>query len=208
MVSEWNWMIIIANELTFWGHSEVFWVGVQALTAIAALIGLLAYVKYTADMKKAAELTLRATVTPVLSLVSKDFVKDEFGLYRLELQVRDDGNGAAFGLSAWHVHVEKRFSLPAFEGAYLAPNINATVERLGVSELLHGETTTIRFSFFSDRDARLYVVEAQDQTEGRHQLQLLANPNRTIHVQRMRELGPNVDRWPFNYFRRRRRQVV
>lgn len=168
---------------------------VAALATVLGLIGLFFYTRYTRRMMEMQESTARASITPVL--VAQGDVK--FAISRVEysnpsaaligreegtireykgvLKIRNIGAGAALFLRGWHQSVSSKFvadGLSILGRAAQSKNASAAL-----SELMHGEATTVIFEGLNPDELHqrwLFVVETIDQTNQRHQLQLLRTP--------------------------------
>ena len=211
----------------FLGISEAAWVGIQALAACAGFALLLLYTIYTRRMMKLGEITRRVSIEPVLSI--KDVTPlcyREVGFiapFPHTVVVRNVGEGVAIQIWAWHQAVSSNFNLKA---PYILIRTPASVAGYcSQSELLKSEEMEIRFEEFDDRvsnighpsnplvgrdtgraiegDAHngswLYVIEAYDRANGRHQLQILRSPwsntiadldlTTALHVKMVHSLG-------------------
>lgn len=156
---------------TFLGRSEVFWVAVQALTAIAALavailgvIVVVCYTIYTRSMMKISERAWQLNLLPSL-VVQTDL--SQSGIR--EVVIMNAGVGPALNLRLWAQQVTTHFRL---NGDVLVhkPEVNETF----LGTLLSQGTLRITDNYFSDHSRLLYVVEADDLAGGTQQMQLIA----------------------------------
>jgi hypothetical protein len=90
----------------FLGKPEVFWGGLQTITAILALIGLVFYTKYTRMMMETAELGRRANSLPSLVIQQDEL---EHGIRRI--QIMNAGMGPALNARFWAQIVSPKFEL-------------------------------------------------------------------------------------------------
>ena len=98
---------------TFLGKSEVFWVGMQSLTALVALtvatlglIGLIFYTIYTRNMMKISEKVWQLNMLPSL-VVQTDLSKSGVR----EVTIMNIGIGPALNLRFWAQQVTPNFGL-------------------------------------------------------------------------------------------------
>ncbi len=169
-----------------------------AIAAILALIGLYFYTRYTKQMMEMQEAIARASVTPILVTQGNvDFKPEEIldaplsevGVrpptitkYAAVVRVRNVGEGAALFLSAWHQPVSKKFVLE--DSILFEKPEGARDGRSESTELIKFESTPVAFFGFSPEDLTrrwLLVVDAIDQTNLRHQLQILRMPVSAEH---------------------------
>jgi hypothetical protein len=156
---------------TFLCKPEVFWVGVQALTAIAALaiaifglIGLVCYTIYTRNMMKISEKAWQLNLLPSL-VVQTDVSKSGIR----EVTIMNVGVGPALNLRFWAQHVTPYFGL---NGDVLVRKPEVQETFLGT--LLSQSTLKVTDNYFADKVRLLYVVEADDLAGGTQQMQFLA----------------------------------
>jgi hypothetical protein len=179
---------------TFLCKPEVFWVGVQALTAMAALaiailgiVGLALYTIYTRNMMTISEKAWQLNMLPSL-VVQTDL--SESGVR--EVAIMNVGVGPALNLRFWAQQVTPHFCL----------NGNVLVRKPEVQEtflgpLLSQRTLQITDNYFSEQARLLYVVEADDLAGGTQQMQLLAEPgSRERHALQVRKLSTDL---PINW---------
>src|SRR5262249_55257076 len=95
-------------------------------------------------------------------------------LYNAVLKVRNVGAGAALFLRGWSQQVTDHFFADATD---ILGNTNPVPEFWGqLTELMTGESTSITFQGFKPVDLHrrwIFVVDAIDQTNRKHQLQVL-----------------------------------
>lgn len=156
---------------TFLEKPEVFWVGVQALTALVALavaifglIGLVFYTIYTRSMMRISEKAWQINLLPSL-VVQTD--ASQSGVR--EVVIMNVGVGPALNLRLWVQQVTPDFGL---SGDALVRKSNVQETFLG--PLLSQNTLRITDTYFSGQTRLLYVVEADDLAGGTQQMQLLA----------------------------------
>jgi hypothetical protein len=175
---------------TFLCKPEVFWVGVQTLTAMAALaiailglIGLIFYTIYTRNMMKISEKAWQLNMLPSL-VVQTDL--SESGVR--EVSIMNIGVGPALNLRFWAQQVTPHFDL---NGDVLVrkPEVQETF----LGPLLSQRTLQIKDNYFSEQARLLYVVEADDLAGGSQQMQLLAE-SRTgeRHALQVRKLSTDL----------------
>lgn len=179
---------------TFLCRPEVFWVGVQALTAVAALviatlglIGLVLYTIYTRNMMKISEKAWQLNMLPSL-VVETDL--SQSGVR--EVTIMNIGAGPALNLRFWAQEVTPHFGL---NGDVLVrkPEVQETF----LGPLLSQRTLQIKDNHFSEDARRLYVVEADDLAGGSQQMQLLAEPSTgERHALQVRKLSTDL---PINW---------
>jgi hypothetical protein len=165
----------------FLGMSETFWTGIEALAACSGFILLLLYTLYTRKMMKIGEFTRRAQITPVFSATEvSPFVYgfiDDLKTCGMSTTVRNVGEGPALLIWAWHQPVSENFKLKGT--TLLIPTGSVGSASCPKSELLKGESICIHFDPFGkdvhamENNSWLFVVEAFDQANGRHQLQII-----------------------------------
>jgi len=165
---------------------------VAALVAVFGLIGLVFYTLYTRRMMRMQEDTLKATITPILisqgrleiiptqpdfsSAAQLGFTEPRYTRYNVVINLRNIGAGAALFITGWCQLVTNKFVINNF---ILPRSADAQDGFPEATELLTGETTTIAFRDFKPEDSHrswLFVVQTTDQTNGKHQLQLLRTP--------------------------------
>lgn len=175
---------------TFLCKPEVFWVGVQALTAVAALftailglIGLVFYTLYTRKMMKISEKAWQLNLLPSLVVqtdVSKSGVR--------EIVILNVGMGPALNPRLWAQPVSPDFIL---NGDVLVhkPDVQETF----LGSLLSQSTFRVTDGYFSQGKRVLYVVEAGDLAGGTQQMQLLSEPDsEERHVLQVRKLSTDL----------------
>ena len=182
----------------FWGKPEVFWVGLQALCAVAGLIGLFFYTLYTRRMMKMQLETRRSEITPVFSprgisaTMSVTKGVDNHGRSTLtpipnsavlSFQVRNIGRGPAVLCHAWHRPSPPRFSLD--RSAVIPQSTEALPGKVEHFELLPGETMNVQFEAFDPNRVWLFMLTCTDTANGRHQLQVMRDPDQE-HEQQWR----------------------
>jgi len=175
---------------TFLWKPEVFWVGVQALTAMAALtvatlglIGLVCYTIYTRNMMKISEKAWQLNMFPSL-VVQTDLSKAGVR----EVTIMNIGIGPALNLRFWAQQVTPHFGL---NGDVLVrkPEVQETF----LGPLLSQRTLQIQDNYFSEQARLLYVVEADDLAGGTQQMQLLAEPGSgERHALQVRKLSTDL----------------
>jgi hypothetical protein len=179
---------------TFLCKPEVFWVGVQALTAVAALtiailglIGLVLYTIYTRNMMKISEKAWQLNLLPSLVI--------EVGLSQSgvrEVTIMNVGVGPALNLRLWVQQVTPQFAL---NGDVLVRKPDVPETFLG--PLMSQSTRQITDSDSFDKTRLLYVVEADDLVGGSQQIQLLAGPGSgERHTLQVRKLSTDL---PINW---------
>lgn len=175
---------------TFLCKPEVFWVGVQALTAVAALViatlglfGLVLYTIYTRNMMKISEKAWQLNMLPSL-VVETDL--SQSGVR--EVTIMNIGAGPALNLRFWAQEVTPHFGL---NGDVLVrkPEVQETF----LGPLLSQRSLQIKDDHFSEHVRRLYVVEADDLAGGSQQMQLLAEPSTgERHALQVRKLSTDL----------------
>jgi hypothetical protein len=164
-----------------------------AVAAVVGLIGLYFYTRYTRRMMKMQESTTTATVTPILVLQgyvnfqptqeeysdasALGFVPPSVTEYSAILKIRNVGAGAALFLRGWHQEVSKEFVDDPQKLFNKTPQSRDGAS--GLTELLHGESTTMTFERMKPDDLNrrwLFVVETIDQINERHQLKVVRTP--------------------------------
>jgi hypothetical protein len=179
---------------TFWGRSEVFWVGMQALTAMAALtvailgvIVVVCYTIFTRSMMKISEKAWQLNLLPSLVI--------EVGLSQSgvrEVTIMNVGIGPALNLRLWVQPVSLEFGL---NGDVLVrkPEVQATF----LGPLLSQRTRQITDDVSSDKARLVYVVDADDLAGGSQQIQLIAEPDSgERHTLQVRKLSTDL---PINW---------
>jgi hypothetical protein len=98
-------------------------------------------------------------------------------LYRAVLNIRNVGAGAALFLKGWNQPVTDQFFA---DNSNILVNTNQVDEVWAqLTELMTGESTSITFQGFTPQDLRrrwIFVIDTIDQTNRKHQLQLLRTP--------------------------------
>lgn len=145
----------------------MFWVGLQTLTAILALIGLAFYTKYTRMMMETAELGRRASSLPSL-VIQQDVL--ERGIRRI--QIMNAGMGPALNVRFWAQKVSPEFEL---NGDIFVRR--PAIEELFLGTILSQKTVEVGDPHYSRNDKILYVAECDDLAGGGAQMQLLAWPD-------------------------------
>lgn len=150
---------------TFLGHTEIFWVGLQAVTAILALLGLLLYTFYTRTMMKTQEDMRKASLSP--SLVGRYFRGGNNTDQTVEecFEVTNVGAGAATNLMYWNQNVKRGFML--LDGVEKRFAGHSAVI---AGHLLPAKSTTITFDSIWRGEATLFIIQAEDALGGTHQL--------------------------------------
>jgi hypothetical protein len=179
---------------TFLCKPEVFWVGVQALTAVAALaiailglIGLVFYTIYTRNMMKISEKGWQLNLLPSLVI---EVGLSQSGVH--EVTITNVGVGPCLNLRLWVQPVTQKFEL---NGDVLVREPNVPEAFLG--SLLSQSTRQIADNNSSDKKRLLYVVEADDLAGGSQQIQLLVEPNSgERHTLQVRKLSTDL---PINW---------
>lgn len=188
LLHPWHWLTYGQNATAF-----------AALVALAGLVGLYFYTRYTRRMMQVQEATARASIRPILvaqgiggadlefsplrtnwlpgsdALIGRG--PREIAEYKTSLSIRNVGAGAALLLTGWHQKISEKFTDEPQR--ILNKTAQAKDAACGLTELLHGEVTTVTFGGINanDLDARwLFVIEAIDQTNERHQFHLLRTP--------------------------------
>jgi hypothetical protein len=152
---------------TFLFEPEVFWVGVQSLVAVLALIGLIFYTLYTRRMMITSEKIQRASTLPAL-VIQTDTV--DRGIR--EVNILNAGGGPALNVILWAQKVSDSFEL----------NGNLMKHRPSVGEVFLGTLPSQKSmrtadTYYSRNDKLLYVVEATDLAGGTQQMQLVTFAN-------------------------------
>lgn len=179
---------------TFLCKQEVFWVGVQTLTALVALaiavlglIGLVFYTIYTRNMMKISEKAWQLNLLPSLVI--------EVGLSQSgvrEVTIMNVGIGPALNLRFWVQPVTQQFGL---NGDVLVRKPDVPETFLG--PLLSQSTRQVTDNNSSNTKRLLYVVEADDLAGGSQQVQLLAGPGSgERHTLQVRKLSTDL---PINW---------
>jgi len=179
---------------TFLCKPEVFWVGVQALTAVAALaiatlglIGLAFYTIYTRNMMKISEKAWQLNLLPSLVI---EVGSSQSGAR--ELTITNVGVGPGLNLRPWVKPVTQQFEL---NGDVLVHEQNVPETFLG--SLLSQSTRQVTDNNSSDNKRLLYVVEADDLAGGSQQIQLVAGPDPgERHTLQVRKLSTDL---PINW---------
>lgn len=163
------------------------------MAAIIGLIGLFFYTRYTRRMMHMQESAARATITPKLVAQSDvEFVPThlehndatDIGLQEPNIvllsaifRFRNIGAGAALFLKGWHQPVSDNFVADNSDILAKTDQVNESSPQL--TELMTGEATSVTFTGFRPEDLHrrwLFVVNTIDQTNLKHQLQLLRTP--------------------------------
>jgi len=171
---------------TFLCKPEVFWVGVQALTAVAALaiatlglIGLAFYTIYTRNMMKISEKAWQLNLLPSLVI---EVGSSQSGVR--EVTITNVGVGPGLNLRLWVQPVTQQFEL---NGDVLVRKENVPETFLG--SLLSQSTRQVTDTSSSENTRLLYVVEADDLAGGSQQTQLVAGSDpgerHTLQVRRL-----------------------
>jgi hypothetical protein len=179
---------------TFLCKPEVFWVGVQALTAVAALaiatlglIGLAFYTIYTRNMMKISEKAWQLNLLPSLVI---EVGSSQSGVR--EVTITNVGVGPGLNLRLWVQPVTQKFEL---NGDVLVHEQNVPETFLG--SLLSQSTRQIADNNSSDIKRLLYVVEADDLAGGSQQIQLLVGlGSGERHTLQVRKLSTDL---PINW---------
>jgi hypothetical protein len=166
------------------------WLTYGQNAAGVGIVGLFLYTLYTREMMKLAEASRRATITPVFSLKAIRFypteyepstVANQIGLvpqkavaFRLELDIRNIGEGPAIAFQSWYQPVSERFTIA--DSNVLSKSSHVRSGELKTSELLKSESATILFPGFKEEDWKhpwLFVFESTNLADGRDQLKVL-----------------------------------
>lgn len=147
-------------------------------------------------MMKIGEETRKAIIVPIL--ISRGGVRfvptdvehspaSQIGLaspritrYRAVLSIRNIGEGAAIFMTSWSQPVSESFNTGS--ALILTRTAHATMGNQELTELFKGEAAEVSFAGFQESDLNrrwLFVVDAIDQANGKHQLQVLrlGNPD-------------------------------
>lgn len=183
--SPWLYQILHPWHWLTYGQNAA---ALQGVCALFGIIGLLLYVIDTRRMRRASELTLRASMSPVFT--ARDLVPYYAnpgtleGIYRIEMTVRNVGEGPAPVFFAWFQPVSAHFSIT---GAMVIPMPKtARLGEVSVRDLMKGETAHVEFDgydptrppdgsicTFVQGSKWLFVMDSVDNAQGRHQLQML-----------------------------------
>ena len=154
----WHW-------LTYGNNSTAL----AALIAIAGLVGLFLYVRYTKAIMNATLASLEASIFPVLTAQLAD-VSQHF----VHWKISNLGRGHARNVSVWRIEegngVEELFGtkqiLPEGERAIV----------LGTLKPDHykSESLEIKYPFALREEAFLVIIETDDNAGNKHQLQVLS----------------------------------
>ena len=154
---------------------------IQALFAFLAFILVWRYTAYTRRMMKLAELDRRAKISPLLAMeeMNPHFQSSQSeDLVRVEITVKNVGEGVAGIIWAWHQPVSESFGL---SGLLLKDVGPAKTAKVDTGNLMKGESTCARFEYsdtlapFPHDKKWLFIIDTIDQANGRHQLQILSN---------------------------------
>lgn len=154
------------------------------------LIGLFFYTLYTRRMMKLGEKNQRANITPILILSGQvrftasrmeplppgagSWLAQQPTEYRAEMTIRNVGQGTAIFLQFWWQPVSAAFSIS--NTSLLKRSPTSIDSGSSKDELLRGESTDIAVRNISAKAADaplLFVMDAIDQANGRHQLKIL-----------------------------------
>lgn len=167
---------------------------VQALCAVTALIGLFLYTRYTRRMMTVSELTRRASLTPVFAAsgIEPHYLNNlqptPDSVVRVSMNLRNVGEGVAVVVWSWYQPVSENFSV--FDSGILKQPSSAPYGYIPVTSMTKGEIAEIHFDAYDlanpavvqegfltktfPSDKRwLFVVDAVDQAQGRHQLKMV-----------------------------------
>lgn len=175
---------------TFLCKPEVFWVGVQAMTAVAALaiatlglIGLAFYTIYTRNMMKISEKAWQLNLLPSLVI---EVGSSPSGVR--EVTITNVGVGPGLNLRLWVQQVTQTFKL---NGDVLVHDQNVQEKFLG--SLLSQSTRQVPDDNYSNNERLLYAVEADDLAGGSQQIQLVAGPSpEERHTLQVRKLSTDL----------------
>jgi hypothetical protein len=171
------------------------------------IVGLFLYTIYTRRMMKLAELSRRATITPIFSLRNHRFAAtnsvpcpdDDAGSkpspaneFRLYLTITNVGEGPAIGVSSWYQPVSQNFNIDRNLILIKDKVPDGETER---PELLRGESMNVSFFPLTNLNHPwLFVIQSTDQAKGKHQLQVLLSgePQNEMTVQMVHGLGESI----------------
>jgi hypothetical protein len=165
--------------------SETFWVGVQSISALAGIIYLIKYTRYTKKMMELQLETRRAEVAPVFTLsslggsataptASQVMDANSSPPRNIHLKIRNIGKGPALRFIGWHGPVNHAFRLD--KSKMLTRRLD---DNDGVStsfEVLANEPAEMVFQRVETSRHWLCVLECEDTGGHKHQFQLIHIP--------------------------------
>ena len=181
----WEYQILHPWHWLTYGQNAA---ALQAVCALLGVIGLLFYVIDTRRMRRISELTRRASITPVFTAneITPRYTQAVGfeGIFRIDVTIRNVGEGPATVFWAWYQPVSPKFSV--FNSSVITRPKGAQYAHAANGDLLKGELTEVIFDAYnlanpSDKLGQvfphgskwLFVVDSTDQAQGRHQLQML-----------------------------------
>jgi hypothetical protein len=161
MMNEWVYQFFHPWHWLTYGQNAA---GVQTVTAVVALIGLIFYTKYTRRMKTLQQETRRGELFPALAV--SDYKEDGV---TISIGIRNVGRGAALDATFWHQFVGDEFKLDDFMLVR-----KSIFETRFLGALMEGEGATIELKISAYlRKKYLFVVDCHDVLGGQHQFRVL-----------------------------------
>lgn len=208
-ISPWLYQVLHPWHWLTYGQNSA---GVQAVFAVLTLVVVWFYTTYTRRMMELAEISRRASITPIFTAkeITSHYLDSSSGsdsLCRVSMTIRNIGQGPAAVFWAWHQPVSESFSPGKSNILRETPLSRAAYVPEG--DLMSGDAMQIYFNAFDpeipDPDAApngalfsfpadrrwIFIIDAIDQAGGRHQLQLLkeAGKNAPIDIKMVHALG-------------------
>ena len=161
--------------------SEIFWVALQSIAAVAGLLILLAYTFFTKRMKESTDRMLqlqlqmhRAEIAPEFTLRALGGSSNQGTDRNLHITVRNIGKGPALRFKCWSRPVDPQLELVAKN---ILPRMPSAEEGMSSNfEVLADELANTTFQCVDNTRYLLCVLECVDTGGYMHQFQLIRIP--------------------------------